>query len=404
MDRRHDHVDSIEGHRRTGSAATGLDGRVRVCVVVPVRDDGALLDACLRSLARQTRVADEVIVVDNGSTDDTVEVARRHGARVVTETEVGIAAAASTGYDEAAGVTPATPAAASNPAVRPATVPSPADLIGRVDADSVLPRTWIADLVATLEGDPDVIAVSTNARFYDAPVGVERVLSALYVGAYHLVIGAALAHWPLFGSTMMMRRTAWLDVRDEVHRHETLLHDDMDLALHLGDRQLAGRGRIAYRRDVVTGISARPLAPGNRPWLRTYRALHSFAVHGTDGLPWSRWLRADPAGLFTRLGWAPSPVVHARAAVADGVEPASVGAADAAPGRGGARGPAADVTSHEERQRQPGQQRPEAAGGEVADGVVVAHEDRGVDQGVARPLAHLPQGAGGQAERDRQQD
>ena len=71
-----------------------------------------------------------------------------------------------------------------------------------------------------------------------------------------------------------------------------------DLALHLGDRQLAGRGRIAYRRDVVTGISARPLDPGNAPWLRTYRALHSFTVHGTDGLPWSRWLRADPAGLF----------------------------------------------------------------------------------------------------------
>ena len=353
---------------------------VRVSVVIPVRDDARHLEACLRSLARQTVLADEVVVVDNGSSDDSVAVALAGGARVLHQPVIGIAAAASTGYDAALG-----------------------ELVGRCDADSVLPRTWVEELVRTFDERPEAVAVSTGARFYDAPVGLQRILSLGYVGAYHVLVGAGLAHWPLFGSTMMMRRSAWEAVRDEVHRRDVGLHDDMDLALHLGDRQLAGRGRIAYRRDVVTGISARPLDPGNAPWLRTYRALHSFTVHGTDGLPWSRWLRADPAGLFTRLGWAPSPVVDARAAVSEGVGPDAARATVDA-GRGGARDTPADVAPHDERHRQPGQERPEAARGEVADRVVVAHEDRGVDEGVARPLAHLPQGARGEAEGDRQHD
>jgi tetratricopeptide (TPR) repeat protein len=44
-----------------------------------VKDEGAVLDACLASLHG---VVDEIVVVDTGSSDDSVEIARRHGARV----------------------------------------------------------------------------------------------------------------------------------------------------------------------------------------------------------------------------------------------------------------------------------------------------------------------------------
>ena len=91
-------------------------------------------------------------------------------------------------------------------------------------------------------------------------MGLQRILSLGYVGAYHVLVGAGLAHWPLFGSTMMMRRSAWEAVRDEVHRRDAGLHDDMDLAVHLGDLVLGQPGRIVWRRDVVTAISARPFA------------------------------------------------------------------------------------------------------------------------------------------------
>ena len=47
---------------------------MRVAVVVPTRDGAGRIGACLDALARQTRAPDELVVVDNGSTDGTADV------------------------------------------------------------------------------------------------------------------------------------------------------------------------------------------------------------------------------------------------------------------------------------------------------------------------------------------
>ncbi len=51
--------------------------RISLCMIV--RDSAATLDNCIASIAPWV---DEMIVVDTGSKDDTVEIARRHGAKV----------------------------------------------------------------------------------------------------------------------------------------------------------------------------------------------------------------------------------------------------------------------------------------------------------------------------------
>lgn len=57
----------------------------RLSFVIPVRNDAARLDRCLRSiLAQPAAVPFEIIVADNGSTDTSAQVARAAGAHVLS--------------------------------------------------------------------------------------------------------------------------------------------------------------------------------------------------------------------------------------------------------------------------------------------------------------------------------
>src|SRR5260370_21457573 len=55
----------------------------RVSVIIPNWNRAGLLDAALACLRRQTRPADEILVVDNGSSDESIDVAAKGRARVM---------------------------------------------------------------------------------------------------------------------------------------------------------------------------------------------------------------------------------------------------------------------------------------------------------------------------------
>ncbi len=59
--------------------------RAPLSAVLITKNAGARLDACLASLL----FCDEIVVVDSGSTDNTVEIARRHNARVLEKDWLG---------------------------------------------------------------------------------------------------------------------------------------------------------------------------------------------------------------------------------------------------------------------------------------------------------------------------
>ncbi|WP_229756296.1 glycosyltransferase family 2 protein [Cnuibacter physcomitrellae] len=233
-----------------------------VSVVIPVKDDRDELERCLRALAAQTVLPDEIVVVDNGSSDGSAEVALSFGVRVLAEPRPGIPAAASTGYDAAR-----------------------ADVIGRLDADSVPDVRWVETIVTTFAAHPELDALTGPARFSDGPRAGRTALAALYLGAYRLALAPALGHVPLFGSNLALRRDAWRDVRRRIHL-DPELHDDLDLSFHLGVRH-----RIRHEPRLRVSISQRPLWSLSALRVRFRRGFATVFAHWPADLPWRRWRR-----------------------------------------------------------------------------------------------------------------
>ncbi len=78
------------------------DAAARVAAVIPTWNRRDLLATLLRNLAEQTRPFAEIIVVDNGSADDSVELAAMAGATVLKMgRNLGFAAAVNRGKEAA---------------------------------------------------------------------------------------------------------------------------------------------------------------------------------------------------------------------------------------------------------------------------------------------------------------
>lgn len=216
---------------------TGVDrqDRPRFTVVIPARNEERYLGATLDSLSRQDfRGGVEVIVVDNGSTDGTVAVARAHGATVVAEPEPGVCAARAAGTRAAHG-----------------------QVVVSTDADTTHPPDWLSRIDATFrDAGGGCVAVAGRCRYTDAPPW------------------ATLFTWLLFGLVALIARitgrVTYVTATNTAFRRDA--HPGYDTRLTQGGdeldllRRLRQRGRVVFDPDLEVTTSARRLDHG---WLHT---------------------------------------------------------------------------------------------------------------------------------------
>jgi glycosyltransferase involved in cell wall biosynthesis len=203
--------------------------RPRLSVVIPVHDGENVLPRCLRGLRDSVGVEPfEVVVVDDGSTDDSANIAESHGSRVVRRERCGPAAARNAGAVVAAG-----------------------EIVFFLDADVAVHPDALARAVGRFDDDPNLAALFGS---YDDRPEAPGVVSQFRNLLHHYVhqqgdfeddIRRARTFWTGCGA---IRKETFLDhggFDPDLYRRPAI--EDIEL----GYRVTRSGGRIVLARDVL---------------------------------------------------------------------------------------------------------------------------------------------------------
>lgn len=119
----------------------------RISAVITVYNCAAFVAEAIESVLDQTQPVDEIVVVDDGSTDETAKVVAGYasaGVRYIWQENQGAGAARNRGIQETKG-----------------------EFIAFLDGDDVWLSNKIANQVAYLQADPDTAVVSGNKWWWD---------------------------------------------------------------------------------------------------------------------------------------------------------------------------------------------------------------------------------------------
>ena len=211
---------------------------MKIDLIIPVYNEQDFLADCLDSIQRQSLKPDKVILINNNSTDQSLEIIKRYPfVTVINETRQGVFYARTKGFDY-----------------------SKADLMIRIDADSILPVDYIETVSRVFTDQPDLDAVTGSVAYYDClwPQLSYQVDLILRRGLVTLLNKAMF----LYGSNMVIKKSAYLKVRDRLSFNPKF-HEDIDLALHCQEEHLS----VVYKKELLVNVSSRRFAVGFKDFM-----------------------------------------------------------------------------------------------------------------------------------------
>lgn len=228
------------------------EASVRFSVVIPAHNERVALPRTLAALAAQDFTGSfEVIVVDNDCTDDTAEIAIRHGARVVHEPTRGVCHAREAGTVHARG-----------------------EIVVSTDADTVAATGWLSRIDRGFRADPQLVAIGGPCRFVDGPAWAPAYSRLLFgwVDAARRLTGQVLY---VTATNVAFRRSAWTGYDTRL----TQGGDELDLL-----RRLRRQGRVRFDPGNVVETSSRRLEGGVLHSLLVCLLYQYFLAYGLNRL------------------------------------------------------------------------------------------------------------------------
>jgi len=214
-----------------------------VSVIVPSLNEGKFLPRCLKSLVRQSsRRMAEIIVVDGGSTDGTIQVAEEYADKVLVEPARPVGAARNIGAKQAEG-----------------------EILAFIDADTIASKDWLEQIALALDSKPWAVGVTGPTLPYEG-THFDRIV-------YHVATGwvqrfsLRLGRPHVAGFNCAYRKRAFWDAGgfDE----DRVLLEDVMLSL-----RMRHHGRIVFNPDMTAYTSLRRIDRYGYPYLMTYNAIN----------------------------------------------------------------------------------------------------------------------------------